>query len=131
MSFHLTENEKKLLRSVVGAIRAKNLKEEFIVVWGTNGTVVSFKNNEGWLPFPDITKPALAALEKQELIRVRKDTGAGGVYVDHVSVTKNGYDAVDAKFLEKRRPDMERIRIYLMAAALVASAIAYFYHLYG
>jgi len=131
VNHNLTDDEKKVLREMVRAILAKNLKREFIVVWGTNGTVVSFKENEGWLPFPDITKARLKALEEEGLARVRKDTGAAGVYADHVSITQRGYDLVGCDFKEEQKPNLERIRIYLIAAAFLATVIAFLYHLYG
>jgi len=129
MNHNLNDHEKKLLREIVGAIRAKNLKEEFIVAWGPDGARVAFKENEGWLPFPAITKASLSTLTKDEYVRARNDAGGFGDGVNYVSVSKKGYDAVDSNFKEKKKADMERIRIYLMIAGLVATVIAFLYTL--
>jgi len=117
MSHNLTDDEKKLLKEIVGAIRAKNLKEEFIVIFGPNGASVSYRENEGWLPFPDITKSRLHALEKEAMIRFRMTSAADGDNVVYVAVSQKGYEAVDRKFREKSKTN------WAMVSALIALAV--------
>jgi hypothetical protein len=116
MSYNLTGDEEGLLRQIVGAIRARNLKEEFVLVWGPNGPVVGFKQDEGWLPFPAITKSGLSALEREAMIRIRAAFAADGDNVVYVSVTQKGYDGVDCGFREKKKTN------WPMVSALIALA---------
>jgi hypothetical protein len=127
-NMNLTDSEKKLLRMIAGAVRAGNLKEEFILAWGTNGPVAAFGNNEGWLPFPDMSKAKLEALQKADLIRTRQDSGSE--YVTHISVTKLGFDACDSNFTEPKRPNKEWIMIWISLAGLVVTVLIFLYSFY-
>jgi hypothetical protein len=127
---NLTDPEKELLRFIVSGIRAKNLKEEFILAWGTNGPVVGFKDNEGWLPFPSITKARIAALEREGMICLRTSSAADGEHAVYISITQAGYEAVDSQFTEKKKPDTEWIKIWLQVAALIVSVAAIIYAAY-
>jgi len=96
--FNLTESQKALLRAFVGAIRKKDLPEEFNVIFGADQTFIHYAGAKGFVPAVDITAPKLEALAKEELITCRnvKDE-----FFKHVAITQRGYEAVDADF---RRP---------------------------
>jgi hypothetical protein len=102
MNYNLTENQKELLRWIIGEIRAGNLDEEFRVVWADRGPIlVGYHGISSEIP--KMTEGALTALANEALLLCRahskiSDSGSVDELSRTCEVTCRAYEAVDSDF---------------------------------
>ena len=118
---NLNIEDQNALRSIVSRIRSGELSSEFLLIWHPNGPRVFAKTWE-FKGISGVTKAAINELKANELIAERP-AGDGGVFI---YVKAEGYSAVDADFIIPEKPNLDRIRLYFMAASFAVSVILFF-----
>ena len=97
MSYNLTEPQRELLVWIVEEIQAKNLSEEFTVMWVNDKGVLSKSDYRG-SEHPTITKGMLDALSAERLLSCVPTQHRGREGNRNCSITQKAYDVVDSDF---------------------------------
>jgi hypothetical protein len=105
--YNLTPTQQALLRSIVEKVRAKQMPEEFTVIWGLEGAFLHYEGATGFHPIPKVTKGALHALAANVLLHLRTEPGDKSGDISACTLTGKAYEGVDANFAA---PDTSFVR---------------------
>lgn len=116
--YNLTEDQKKLLRSLVGSTRAKKLNQPILLTYTTNGYRIHVRDQA---PIEMLGTGDLDALCEADLISC---TPVGKKKSRHYTIKQAGFDAVDNDFQESNDLKNTGVRIGNVDSGIRGSIIA-------